>query len=208
MAERPIVEDYQDADKVREKSTSGHNSYNERFVSEEETSSRAKKTSNWRRVKAAFLAAIYITTGAMAHKGIETIKETVKENDTLEAYVEAFDENYIKDNTTPTFTKDGVYYRIEDIAEKLQYRDLSQADYYAMFATMGEHATNQVLGKLPNAQYKTIEENLTLNGFNDNTKAWRDTVKRSLVIKDELSSMFQNDVASNVQTEEKSLGGK
>lgn len=204
----PNIEDYEQTDDIRDKSTSGHDSYNERFVANQETSSRAKKTNNWRRVKAAFLAAIYITTGAMAHKGIETIKETVKENDTLEAYVEAFDENYIKGNTTPTFTKDGVYYRIEDIAEKLQYRDLSQADYYAMFATMGEHATNEVLGKLPNSKYKTIEENLTQNGFYNNTKAWRDTVKRSLVIKDELSSMFQHDVASNVQTEEKSLGGK
>ncbi len=208
MAEKPIVEDYQDADKVRGKSTTGHNSYNERFVSEEETSSRANKTNNWRRVKATFLAAIYIATGAMAYKGIEAVKDYKEGNDTLNAYVQAFEENYIENNRTPTFTNDGVYYQIETIANELKNKELSQADYYAMYTTMGEHATNQVLSKLPNAQYKTIEEDLTSNGFYNDINAWHKNVSRSLVIEDELSSMFKGDKAKNIQTEEKDLGGK
>lgn len=208
MAEKPIVEDYQDADKVRGKSTTGHNSYNERFVSEEETSSRANKTNNWRRVKAAFLAAIYIATGAMAYKGIEAVKDYKEGNDTLNAYVQAFEENYIENNRTPTFTNDGVYYQIETIANELKNKELSQADYYAMYTTMGEHATNQVLSQLPNAQYKTIEEDLTSNGFYNDINAWHKNVSRSLVIEDELSSMFKGDKAKNIQTEEKDLGGK
>lgn len=208
MAEKPIVEDYQDADKVRGKSTTGHNSYNERFVSEEETSSRANKTNNWRRVKATFLAAIYIATGAMAYKGIEAVKDYKEGNDTLNAYVQAFEENYIENNRTPTFTNDGVYYQIETIANELKNKELSQADYYAMYTTMGEHATNQVLSQLPNAQYKTIEEDLTSNGFYNDINAWHKNVSRSLVIEDELSSMFKGDKAKNIQTEEKDLGGK
>lgn len=208
MAEKPIVEDYQDADKVRGKSTTGHNSYNERFVSEEETSSRANKTNNWRRVKATFLAAIYIATGAMAYKGIEAVKDYKEGNDTLNAYVQAFEENYIENNRTPTFTNDGVYYQIETIANELKNKELSQADYYAMYTTMGEHTTNQVLSQLPNAQYKTIEEDLTSNGFYNDINAWHKNVSRSLVIEDELSSMFKGDKAKNIQTEEKDLGGK
>lgn len=208
MAEKPIVEDYQDADKVRGKSTTGHNSYNERFVSEEETSSRANKTNNWRRVKATFLAAIYIATGAMAYKGIEAVKDYKEGNDTLNAYVQAFEENYIENNRTPTFTNDGVYYQIETIANELKNKELSQADYYAMYTTMGEHATNQVLSQLPNAQYKTIEEDLTSNGFYNDINAWHKNVSRSLVIEDELSSMFKGDKAQNIQPEEKDLGGK
>lgn len=204
----PNIEDYEQTDDIRDKSTSGHDSYNERFVANQETSSRNKKKSNWQRAKAAFLAAIYIATGAMAYKGIEAVKDYKEGNDTLNAYVQAFEENYIENNRTPTFTNDGVYYQIENIANELKNKELSQADYYAMYTTMGEHTTNQVLSQLPNAQYKTIEEDLTSNGFYNDINAWHKNVSRSLVIEDELSSMFKGDKAKNIQTEEKDLGGK
>lgn len=204
----PNIEDYEQTDDIRDKSTSGHDSYNERFVANQETSSRAKKKGNWQKAKAAVLAAIYITTGAMAYKGIEAIKDYKEGNDTLNAYVQAFEENYVKDNRTPTFTNDGVYYQIENIADELKNKELTQADYYAMYTTMGERTTNQVLSQLPNAQYKTIEENLTSNGFYNDVDAWRSNIRRSLVIEDELSTMFKGDKKENIQTEEKGLGGK
>lgn len=62
-----------------------------------------------------------------------------------------------------------------------------------MYTTMGERTTNQVLSQLPNAQYKTIEENLTSNGFYNDVDAWRSNIRRSLVIEDELSTMFKGD---------------
>lgn len=50
----PNIEDYEQTDDIRDKSTSGHDSYNERFVANQETSSRAKRKVTGKKQKLLF----------------------------------------------------------------------------------------------------------------------------------------------------------
>ena len=205
--EKPTIVDYKNASNVRNKSVSGHNSCDERFKGEHETTAKSRKKDNWQGVASAVVAILYVATGAMAQKLGNEFNAALEESSTLKTYIEDFNQEYITPYTSLTSTKDGKVYNYDAIANKLVESNLSQASYLAMYKTLGEYNTDQVLSRIPTAPYKTVEENLTANGYGDDVKSWENSVKKGLLLENELDSMFPGD-SQKEGSETKGLGGK
>ena len=144
-------------------------------------------------------------------------------NETREAVVQQYTEQFFEDNISPYVTKtstgDGLTYDEQGIAKSIS-ADGKVDDYevYGLYSNMGEAEANRVLGSVDTTKvdrpFESVEEYMRAQGQvnasnQQDVNLWKQNVADALIAQNEIDSMFPATAENSAtNTDQASRGGK